>query len=67
MDTGFASGTACAVADAIFVAAAIRQAALIVPAAAAEAGQRIRATFAAEAGRSGRAAGIAAGVGCRAA
>jgi hypothetical protein len=67
IDTGFARGTACVVAGAIFVAAAIRQAALIVPAAATVADVHIRAAQAGQAGRSGHTAGVTAGVGCGAA
>jgi hypothetical protein len=67
IDTGFVRGTACVVAGAIFVAAAIRQTALIVPAAAAVAEVSIRAARASQAGRSGRTADIATGVGLGAA
>ncbi len=63
MDTGGVRWAACAIADAIFVAAAIRQAALIVPAAAVAAGQGIRAARAFDAGRFALTADIAAGVG----
>lgn len=67
IDAVFPCRAARAIADAIFVAAAIRQAALIVPAAAATADQRIRATRIIETGRTGGTAGIAAGVGLGAA
>lgn len=66
-NTGRASGTACSVADAIFVAAAISQAALIVLAAVSPAGQGVRAARTGQAGRAGLTAGIAAGVGLGAA
>jgi hypothetical protein len=64
---GFARSAALAVTDEIFVAAAIRQTALIVPAAPAVAEVSIRAARASQAGRSGRTADIATGVGLGAA